>query len=104
MTQPAAHLDAADVGQASVEEDHVRPSGFHKFDHRLAVARLTDHLDVAFRHEHRHQAFTDHLMVVNDQDPDSPVLFHAGAGSLARIASPLSSPLRTSKVPPRSST
>jgi hypothetical protein len=104
MTQAAADLNTADVGQPSVEEDYVGPGGFNQLGHFPAAAGLADNLEVGLRLQHRQETLPNHLVVVNDQDPDLRALRHALAGSLARIASPLSSPLRTSNVPPSAST
>ena len=101
--QPAANLYAADIGEARVEQNHVRPARLDELGHNLAKSGLTNHLEVRLRAEHRHQSLANHLVVVHDQDTDSRA--HATAtGMRTRIASPLSSPLRTSNVPPRSST
>src|SRR5207245_1221613 len=102
--QPPADLDATDVGQTRVEQDHIGPRALHEVCHLPSMAGLADHLEVRLRSEHRHKALSDHLVVVHDKDSDSRVRHQVRAGIWTRIASPLSSPLRTSNVPPRSST
>jgi hypothetical protein len=78
--QAAAHLDAADVGQARVEKDHIRPRALDKLGHLPSMAGLTNHLEVRLRTEHRHQSLSDHLVIVDDEDSDSPVWHQARTG------------------------
>src|SRR5712664_1954355 len=72
--EPAAHLDAAYIGQAGVEENHVRSAGLHELNHSRSGAGLAYHLQVGLGLEHRHEALPDHLVIVHDQDSYTPVL------------------------------
>src|SRR5260370_1302001 len=80
--------------------DALRPAGR---GHLLPMPGLSEDLEVGLGAKHRHEPFANHLVVVDDQDADAHG-HQARTGIRTRIASPLSSPLRTSKVPPRSST
>src|SRR5258708_34803598 len=54
--EPAAHLDAADVGQAGAEENHGRSAGLHQLNHSRSGAGLAYRLAVELCLELRHEA------------------------------------------------
>src|SRR5258708_24645540 len=61
--EPAAHLDAADVGQAGGEENHVRSAGLPELNHSPPAAGLAYHLQVRLGLEHRHEALPHHRVI-----------------------------------------
>ena len=53
-----------------VHENHVGGENGPLLDCVLAAARLADDLDVVVGRQERAQAAAEHLMVVNDENPD----------------------------------
>ena len=63
-------LDPVAVGQAHVEHGHVRPQRRDPGQRGGRGARLADHLDVRLGLEQVAHAAPDHLVVVQQEDPD----------------------------------
>src|SRR5690606_7631668 len=106
----AAGLDAGAVGQPNVHDDDVRLEASRLSDRLGHRARLGDDLEAGAPVEQRHQALSDDLVVVDDEEAQRPLgsllghrsspplLLRPGA-SVIMIRVP-DGPLSTSKRPP----
>ena len=69
--QLARRLDPVHARHPHVHQDDVGPEAPRGLDRLLAVARLTDDLDVVVGPEDERKARADHRLIVGDQDPDT---------------------------------
>src|SRR5204863_2853698 len=89
-------VDAVAVGQAGVQDGHVRPQRRYPTGRLDRGAGLADHLDVALRLQQVGQAAPDHLVVVEqvhtDHHPFVPCRRRRPQGRSALITATGSSP------------
>src|SRR2546423_421689 len=102
--QPAARLGPADPREASVEQHDVGVGALHELGQGVGRAAFADDLEVGIGAEDGTQTLPHHLVVVDEHQPDHAHPARAPSrrsGTLTRMVSPPSSPLATSKLPPR---
>nr|BFE73553.1 hypothetical protein GCM10020092_068540 [Actinoplanes digitatis] len=78
----AADVDAVAVGQPGVEHGNVGTQRGDAAGRLLSRAGFADHLDVAVGLEQIEQAAADHLVVVEEKDPDHASFLLPGAGAV----------------------
>ncbi len=81
--QLPCRLDAVEIGHSDVEQADVGPELPGQGDGGASVVCLTDDLDVALAVENRHQAGTDDVLVVGNEQSDG----HALLAALGRTTS-----------------
>ena len=70
----AQHLQAILLGHPQVENQNVGAKLLVKPASFLPVAGLAHHLQVVLQPQDGHQPFTDHRMIIGDQDPYAGLL------------------------------
>jgi len=106
VTQQAGGLDAITAGHPQVHENDVWEQVNGQGDSLVTVSGGAHDLDLGQQAEHHRQPFTDHSLVVGDEDADR--LVHAGTRNSTRkprcvsavVSSPPSSSAR-SRIPVR---
>jgi hypothetical protein len=71
LAQAPADLRAADVGQPRVEENHIGSRANNQLGHLTSQTGLRHDFEVPLGLEQDLQPLAHHLVIVDDQDPDS---------------------------------